>query len=548
MSSFVTQTSRQHDFSTRSIQPRHPAKSTFKQTWITLHLTTTANTFVRYIIIVLLAFQTQLTVHAENVMQKVSPLDGAVDDAFGCSVSIDSIDENVLIGAFRAKDDKGSAYIFENINGIWTQTTNLSANDSEKSDRFGVSVSIHNGYALIGAYQDDNQNGDNAGSAYIQILTSMYYYQFVAVLLLSSNNQMRNVLLSFVNLFNLNIIVTSSNKEENGYCFTRHLTAVQKIVSSLSVTACIILFIFILYFLKRWFHINILTKCNKRTLYGQAFIAAGFICVGQILSVLLQLLACRQVGSESVHYFFASTACYGTIWWSALCGLAAVILYMIILFAWICTKSRDILQCDIRNEAYKPAVWCYKKKYFYWELILFIRRLVLSLVVIVFGFDDLKMLLAVLLLIYWAIHTKCQPFNSQPVNELESYLIIASSAILFLEINYENNASEFYANVINISFLILFPMIWFIVYVLIHCIKAKQINKSRKSVSVSHNTDQSTQSYMELQTVEMKENETAHDIDTNESLERLGQVADSGMVPVDGGAECEDDTDQDESM
>ncbi len=90
------------------------------------------------------------------------PPDTNIDDKFGVSVSL--LGNRALIGA-RGDNDNGSnsgaAYIYELINGVWTQRTKLKAMDSVSQSYFGHSVSLANDRALIGAYNNAT------GSAYI---------------------------------------------------------------------------------------------------------------------------------------------------------------------------------------------------------------------------------------------------------------------------------------------------------------------------------------------------------------------------------------------
>eukprot|EP01083_Nonionella_stella_P239434 837981_1 len=89
-------------------------------------------------------------------------------DRFGFSVSI--YNKYALIGAINSDDNghnSGSAYVFYHIDGgVWTQVTKLLPEDGDIEDEFGISVSIYNKYALVGA-RSDNDKGDNSGSAYI---------------------------------------------------------------------------------------------------------------------------------------------------------------------------------------------------------------------------------------------------------------------------------------------------------------------------------------------------------------------------------------------
>ena len=101
---------------------------------------------------------------------KLLPDDGAAEDIFGYSVAISGA--TAIVGA-RWDDDNGgnnsgSAYLFDTING--DQIAKLLADDGAVGDYFGRSVGISgfpgNEVAIVGAWGDDD-NGDASGSAYL---------------------------------------------------------------------------------------------------------------------------------------------------------------------------------------------------------------------------------------------------------------------------------------------------------------------------------------------------------------------------------------------
>ena len=89
---------------------------------------------------------------------------------FGCSVAV--FNDTVIIGADLADGHEvhsGAAYVFEKPPGGWTnmtETTKLTADDGAYGDGFGLSVSIWEDTAVIGAY-GDTDNGFLSGSAYV---------------------------------------------------------------------------------------------------------------------------------------------------------------------------------------------------------------------------------------------------------------------------------------------------------------------------------------------------------------------------------------------
>lgn len=68
--------------------------------------------------------------------------------------------------------NSGEAYIFYLQGTNWTKKAELTASDGAAFDLFGLSAYISNDTAIIGAPYDDNDNGDDSGSAYIYKLDS----------------------------------------------------------------------------------------------------------------------------------------------------------------------------------------------------------------------------------------------------------------------------------------------------------------------------------------------------------------------------------------
>ncbi|MAV76072.1 MAG: hypothetical protein CL691_05580, partial [Cellvibrionales bacterium] len=112
--------------------------------------------------------------------QKLTASDGTFSDYFGDEVSLDS--DTALIGAHMDDDDinggynSGSAYVFVRSNGVWSEQQKLIANDATQNDKFGIDVSLNGDTAVIGAPLDDD-NGDNSGSAYIFVRSNGIWTQ-----------------------------------------------------------------------------------------------------------------------------------------------------------------------------------------------------------------------------------------------------------------------------------------------------------------------------------------------------------------------------------
>lgn len=101
---------------------------------------------------------------------------GAFDE-FGDSVSISG--DTVVVGAIHNDAvgmDFGSAYVFVRSNGVWTQEAKLTPIDAAESDRFGISVSISGETAVVGSWNDDDA-GESSGSAYVFVRSNGLWTQ-----------------------------------------------------------------------------------------------------------------------------------------------------------------------------------------------------------------------------------------------------------------------------------------------------------------------------------------------------------------------------------
>jgi hypothetical protein len=95
---------------------------------------------------------------------KLTTNDVSADKYLGNSVSI--LGNRALVGAYIHNSFEGAAYIFELVDGTWVKTSELTPDDTMLSVKFGISVSLSNDLALIGA-SGDNVYGNSSGAAYV---------------------------------------------------------------------------------------------------------------------------------------------------------------------------------------------------------------------------------------------------------------------------------------------------------------------------------------------------------------------------------------------
>lgn len=100
--------------------------------------------------------------------QALTASDAAGGDLFGVSLGIKN--DYAIIGASGNDDggnEAGASYIFQNVSNNWVEVAKLTGSDPDDYDFFGESVAIQEDYAVVGAYENENQAGAASGTAYV---------------------------------------------------------------------------------------------------------------------------------------------------------------------------------------------------------------------------------------------------------------------------------------------------------------------------------------------------------------------------------------------
>ena len=97
--------------------------------------------------------------------QKLVAPDAALNDRFGCSVTIDN--NTIVIGAYRRNSYTGAVYVFVRTGSAWSFQQELTASDGQSLDYFGYGAVIDNNTIIVGAPNDDYSGYTDAGSAYL---------------------------------------------------------------------------------------------------------------------------------------------------------------------------------------------------------------------------------------------------------------------------------------------------------------------------------------------------------------------------------------------
>ena len=115
---------------------------------------------IRTIIGAFIASLTMATMSLADWGTELTAIGGA-SDFFGQSIALDG--DTCVIGAPNANSFVGSAYVFTNTNGTWSQVQELTATGGAEYDQFGFSVALDGDTCVIGAWGTNS----NTGSAYV---------------------------------------------------------------------------------------------------------------------------------------------------------------------------------------------------------------------------------------------------------------------------------------------------------------------------------------------------------------------------------------------
>lgn len=101
-------------------------------------------------------------------MAKLMASDGSSGDLLGAFVDIDQ--DTALVGSHQVDNengtDAGAAYIFEYAGGVWTEAARLLPSDGAAYDNFGGHGAVVGDVAVVGARLND-ANGNDSGAVYV---------------------------------------------------------------------------------------------------------------------------------------------------------------------------------------------------------------------------------------------------------------------------------------------------------------------------------------------------------------------------------------------
>ena len=185
----------------------------------------------------------------------------------------------------------------------------------------------------------------------------------------------------------------------------------------------------------------VISKCifRKRIIIGGKavnFEAAGLavflFIIGKVMDTLLKVMSCQSVGSQSVHFYFGFEDCRGTTWFLSLFVLMFIAMSFGAVF--VCARNLTMEQRADPNRFINKLAKRFKARYWYWEFVIFVRRLIIAYFAV--GASEMieQMVFIMVIMVFIGIQWKMTPFISSETNQAEFILLCGLPIVITAKI------------------------------------------------------------------------------------------------------------------
>ena len=172
---------------------------------------------------------------------------------------------------------------------------------------------------------------------------------------------------------------------------------------------------------------------------------------------------CTQIGSKSFHFYFEYEQCYGLTW----------ILSFIFSIIFMKLKRMNDTQRGNKNNILNSFVCKYKPQFYYWEYIIFIRRIFIALFSVSVSDGMLTFIFVIILLLFLLVHIEYEPFLIHGANKLEGILLCCLISVVVLQ-GLSSIKNGFKSIIISLFIFIPFILVIYYIY------KFVKIGKNRE--------------------------------------------------------------------
>eukprot|EP01083_Nonionella_stella_P066591 175475_1 len=312
----------------------------------------------------------------------------------------------------------------------------------------------------------------------------LYYQQAVSQTLVPSTMR---VWLSYVSdIFMLNTTL-SSDQDTNAdpWCFSDGLNAKEKILLDLIVPITIFIATAILYALEIFACDGVFKIKQKKVNFAKVIVSSFLVIIGNILSVLFKMINCATIGDKNVHFYFGYEECYRDTYFLSL--LSLMIICIAFGFIFVRIWKMDESQREKPNP-FDSILEKYKPELFYWELVLFWRRIVIAFFAVSVPGIPAKCAFIGIMFIFLLLQHKYEPFVAKEANGMEMKLLCCFIFVIVTQL--PSSKYPIFMNVV-ISLLIILPFVFMAYYGYHMFIKSqlKSLNEALFPENTSANLD-----------------------------------------------------------
>eukprot|EP01083_Nonionella_stella_P219227 785511_1 len=186
----------------------------------------------------------------------------------------------------------------------------------------------------------------------------LYFFQGISFISLQTGFWF--YLTPLMNMLSLDLFAMQRNKE-SGVCFLDGLNSINKELWYLYFPGCMFISIGIIGLIAK------ATKVQFRQISWQDCWSIFIIFIGNVMTTILKLLACTEIGSVYVHFYAGYQECFDVVWFFALILFAVlIVLWMAV---WFKLYRMDTTQRESRFSAFRTITKHYKPKFWYWETV-----------------------------------------------------------------------------------------------------------------------------------------------------------------------------------
>ena len=223
---------------------------------------------------------------------------------------------------------------------------------------------------------------------------------------------------AFAGFFDFSTQRTAEGVSGDGskWCFIEGLTLKWKILSDLGapigmVTICGALFILSKFVFRKRIRIK-----RKKVNFQAAALAVFLFILGKVLDTLFKTIACRPVGGYTVHWYFAYEDCYGSTWIMSVSVLMAIMIVFGGVFVWGWRMTAED-RADPNKFMYQLASR-FKPEYWYWEYVIFVRRILVSWFAVGVSAVLAKLIFLFIMIGFTVIQWRTDPFSNPESNQV----------------------------------------------------------------------------------------------------------------------------------